>query len=185
MACIILGISASIAAYKAADLASALVKLGHEVHCVCTRRALEFVTPLVLQTLSRNPVLVDLEDEKHNWVPMHIELAKKADLLVVAPATANTIANFAHGLAPDALSCIYLATRAPLLVCPAMNTHMWQHARTRRNMQSLLELGAHMVEPQQSGVLACGDEGPGKLAELDQIISAITRMLTERDRQQA
>ena len=98
MACIILGVTGSIAAYKAADIASALVKYGHEVHCVCTAKALEFVTPLTLHTISRNPVFSSFEDEKTDWVPPHIQLAQRADLLLIAPATANTMANFAHGL---------------------------------------------------------------------------------------
>ena len=118
MACIILGVTGSIAAYKAADIASALVKHGHDVHCVCTAKALEFVTPLTLHTISRNPVFSSFDDEKGEWVPPHIQLAQNADLLVVVPATANTMANFAHGMAPDMLSSLYLACKAPVLICP-------------------------------------------------------------------
>ena len=133
MACIILGVTGSIAAYKAADIASALVKHGHEVHCVCTAKALEFVTPLTLHTISRNPVFSSFEDEKTDWVPPHIQLAQRADLLLIAPATANTMANFAHGFAPDMLSSLYLACQSPVLICPAMNVHMWEHAATQQN----------------------------------------------------
>lgn len=133
MACIILGVTGSIAAYKAADIASALVKYGHEVHCVCTAKALEFVTPLTLHTISRNPVFSSFEDEKTDWVPPHIQLAQRADLLLIAPATANTMANFAHGFAPDMLSSLYLACQSPVLICPAMNVHMWEHAATQQN----------------------------------------------------
>ena len=120
---IVLGISGSIAAYKAADLASQLVKQGHEVHVVMTRSATEFITPLTLQTLTRQPVLVSLEDEKQSWKPGHIDLADRADLLLVAPATANVIGNFANGLASDPLSSIYLALprTTPVLIAPAMN----------------------------------------------------------------
>jgi len=136
---IVLGISGSIAAYKAADLASQLVKLGHDVHVVMTRSATEFITPLTLQTLTRQPVLVSLEDEKQSWKPGHIELADRADLLLVAPATANIIGNFANGLAPDPLASIYLALprSTPVLIAPAMNGKMWLHPATQRNVQQL------------------------------------------------
>ena len=117
----------SIAAYKAADLVSRLTKSGHEVHVVMTKDAQEFITPLTLQTLSRQPVTTDLYDEKADWHPGHIELADNADLLVVAPATANTIAKFANGIADDTLGAIHLAALAPLLIAPAMNGKMWKH----------------------------------------------------------
>ena len=107
MSTIILGITGSIAAYKAASIASQLVKNGHEVHCVMTQSGTEFITPLTLQVISRNPVLVSLEDEKQSWKPGHIDLADRADLFLVAPASANTLGNFAQGLAPDPLSSIY------------------------------------------------------------------------------
>ena len=119
MKTIILGISGSIAAYKAAGIASQLVKNGHDVHCVMTQSATEFITTLTLQVISKNPVLVSLEDEKQAWKPGHIDLADRADLFLIAPATANTLGNFANGLAPDPLSSIYLATRAPVLIAPA------------------------------------------------------------------
>jgi len=137
MACIILGVTGSIAAYKAADIASALVKYGHEVHCVCTAKALEFVTPLTLHTISRNPVFSSFEDEKTDWVPPHIQLAQRADLLLVAPATANTMANFAHGFAPDMLSSLYLACQSPVLICPAMNVHAAKRGRSEAKEGSL------------------------------------------------
>lgn len=171
---IVLGISASIAAYKAADLASQLVKLGHQVHGVMTPSAVEFITPLTLQTLTRQPVLVSFEDEKHSWKPGHIELADGADLFVVAPASANTLANFANGLAPDLLSSIYLALprTTPVLLAPAMNGKMWLHPATQRNLARLTADGCAFVGPAEGG-LACGYEGIGRLAPVEEILSRI------------
>ncbi len=178
MACIILGVTGSIAAYKAADIASALVKQGHSVHCVCTQKALEFVTPLTLHTISRNPVFSSFEDEKGDWIPPHISLAQQADLLIVAPATANTIANFAHGLAPDMLSSLYLACRTPVLICPAMNGRMWTHAATRQNTELLKQRPDHYIlGPAQSGILACGEEGAGKLMPVESIVEKALSLL--------
>jgi phosphopantothenoylcysteine decarboxylase len=174
---IVLGITGSIAAYKAADLASQLVKLGHEVSVVMTRAATEFITPLTLQVLTRRPVLVSLEDEKQSWKPGHIELADNASLFVVAPASADAIGNFANGLAPDPLSAIYLALprATPVLIAPAMNGKMWQHPATRRNVARLMDDGCHFVEPAE-GLLACGYEGVGRLAPVEQILESIARI---------
>ena len=170
---IVLGISGSIAAYKAAELASQLVKQGHTVHAVMTRAATEFITPLTLQTLTRQPVLVSLEDEKHSWKPGHIELADQAGLLLVAPATANVIAEFANGLAPDPLTSIYLALprTTPVLIAPAMNGKMWDHPATRRNVARLKEDGCRFIGPAE-GSLACGYEGLGRLAAVEEIVAA-------------
>jgi phosphopantothenoylcysteine decarboxylase len=169
---IVLGISGSIAAYKAADLASQLAKLGHEVHVVMTRSAMEFITPLTLQTLTRQPVLVSLEDEKNSWKPGHIELADNADLFLVAPATANVIGNFANGLAPDPLASIYLALprTTPVLIAPAMNGKMWLHPATQRNVAQLKQDGCHFIDPAE-GDLACGYEGIGRLAPVEEILA--------------
>ncbi len=174
---IVLGISGSIAAYKAADLASQLVKQGHEVHVVMTRAATEFITPLTLQTLTRQPVLVTLEDEKQSWKPGHIELADNADLLLVAPASANVIGHFANGLAPDPLSSIYLALprTTPVLVAPAMNGKMWLHPATQRNVAQLTNDGCRFIGPAE-GDLACGYEGIGRLAPVEQILGGIAHM---------
>lgn len=171
---IILGITGSIAAYKAADLASQLVKQGHEVHAVMTRAATEFIAPLTLQTLTRNPVAVSLEDEKQSWKPGHIELADQADLLLVAPATANVLGEFAHGLAPDPLSSIYLALprATPVLIAPAMNGKMWLHPATQRNVAQLLQDGCRFVGPAEGG-LACGYDGIGRLAPVEEILEQI------------
>ena len=177
MKTIILGITGSIAAYKAAAIASQLVKNGHHVHCVMTQSAVEFITPLTLQVISQNPVLVSLEDEKQAWKPGHIDLADRADLLLVAPTSANTLGNFANGLAPDPLSSIYLATKAPVLIAPAMNGKMWQHTATQRNVSQLKEDGCHFIGPEEDGMLACGYSGPGRLMEESEIIDAAENLL--------
>lgn len=177
MSTIILGITGSIAAYKAAGLTSQLIKNGHDVHCVMTQSATEFITPLTLQVISRNPVLVSLEDEKQSWKPGHIDLADRADLFLVAPATANTLANFANGLAPDPLSSIYLATRAPALFAPAMNGKMWLHTATQRNVQQLISDGGQFIGPAEEGMLACGYTGPGRLIEEETIIAKAEEIL--------
>src|SRR5438094_7623078 len=136
---IVLGVTGSIAAYKAADLTSRLTKQGAGVNVVMTADALRFITPLVFKTLSRHPVVSDLYDEEEGWKPTHIRLADEADLLLVAPATANVIAKLANGLADDALTCIALALnpKAKLLVAPAMNGKMWSHPATQENVSSL------------------------------------------------
>jgi phosphopantothenoylcysteine decarboxylase/phosphopantothenoylcysteine decarboxylase/phosphopantothenate--cysteine ligase len=170
---IVLGITGSIAAYKAADLASQLVKAGHEVHAVMTRAATEFITPLTLQVLTRNPVLVTLEDEKQSWKPGHIELADRADLFLVAPASADVIGNFANGLAPDPLSSIYLALprTTAVVIAPAMNGKMWQHPAVQRNVARLQEDGCRFIGPAE-GDLACGYQGIGRMAPVEEILAA-------------
>lgn len=170
---IVLGITGSIAAYKAADLVSQLAKDGHQLHCVMTQAATEFITPLTLQVLSRNPVLVSLEDEKQSWKPGHIDLADRADLLLVAPLSADTLGNFANGLAPDPLSSIYLATQAQVLLAPAMNGKMWEHPATQRNVAQLKADGCRFLGPEESGMLACGYEGAGRLVPVEKIIDVI------------
>lgn len=175
---IVLGISGSIAAYKSADLASQLVKNGHEVHAVMTKSACEFITPLTIQTLTRNPVLISLEDEKNSWKPGHIELADTADLLVIAPASANTLALLANGLAPDPLTSIYLAlprdTKA--ILAPAMNGKMWLHPATCRNIAQLEGDGCMIIQP-ATGDLACGYQGIGRLADVADILAAIQSLI--------
>jgi len=178
MANIILGISGSIAAYKAADLTSKLIKRGHTVHCVMTSSATEFITTLTLQTLSRNPVLVSLQDEKDSWKPGHIALADSADLFLIAPATANTIGLMANGLAPDPLTSIYLATKAPVLIAPAMNGKMWEHPATQKNVTALKQDGCNFIGPEENGMLACGYEGAGRLWDVDGILESVTKLLT-------
>lgn len=175
---IILGVTGSIAAYKAADLTSQLVKLGHEVHVVMTADAQEFITPLTLQVISKNPVTTNLFDEKESWRPGHIQLADSADLFVVAPASANMIAQLAHGFSGDALTAIGLAIglRAPWLVAPAMNGHMWQNPLTQENVEKLKSIGAHFIGP-EDGMLACGYEGVGRLWPVEGIVEQIQQLL--------
>ena len=139
-----------------------------------TKAAVEFITPLTLQVLSRQPVLVSLQDEKDSWKPGHIDLADNADLFLVAPLSADTLGNFAHGLAPDPLSSIYLALprTTPVLLAPAMNGKMWQHPATTRNIAQLKEDGCQFIDP-ASGDLACGYQGVGRLAEVTDILEKI------------
>ncbi|MDO5472632.1 MAG: flavoprotein [Akkermansia sp.] len=179
MATVILGVCGSIAAYKAADVASRLVKMGHEVHCVCTPTALRFVSPLTLMTLSRNPVISSFDDETGSWVPVHIDLAQRASVLAIVAATANTMACMAHGLAPNALTSLYLANRAPVLIFPAMNGNMWNHPATQKNASVLLGREKHrIVGPDDAGMLACGAEGQGRLVPVERIVDEILRELS-------
>src|SRR5215813_5059263 len=161
---IVLGVTGSIAAYKAADLTSQLTKQGCDVHVIMTSDALRFITPLAFKTLSRHPVVTDLYDEEEGWRPTHIKLADETALLLVAPATANTVAKLALGIADDALSCVALAlnVRARLLLAPAMNGKMWLHPATQQNVASLKTLGAEVIGPEE-GMLSCGYEGVGRL----------------------
>jgi phosphopantothenoylcysteine decarboxylase / phosphopantothenate---cysteine ligase len=174
---IVLGVTGGIATYKAAALCSRLSQSGAEVHVIMTRSAVQFVAPLTFQTLSRNPVSVDTFEENNAAVVNHIDLADKADLVVIAPATANMIAKLAHGIADDMLSTTLLATEAPVLVAPAMNVHMYAHAATQDNMETLRKRGVSFVEP-GIGQLACGYVGKGRLAEPEQIYEEIVRKLS-------
>lgn len=176
---IVLGVTGSIAAYKAADLTSGLVKAGAEVFVVMTREATEFITPMTLQVLSRHPVAVSLWDEGRGWQPGHIELADKADLMVIAPITAHTLSCLAHGLAPDLLTSLYLATVAPVVLAPAMNGKMLAHPATVANLEILKQRGHRIVEPAE-GMLACGYEGKGKLADVAEIARQIDFVLAEK-----
>jgi phosphopantothenoylcysteine decarboxylase len=166
--CVVLGVTGSIAAYKSAELTSLLVKQGHAVFVVMTQDAAEFITPLTLQTLSKNPVTTSFYDEKENWRPGHIDLADRANLLLIAPATANVIAELAQGLAGHPLAAIALATRAPILIAPAMNGKMWEHAATQQNVATLKSRGVDFIGPEE-GMLACGYEGVGRLWKVDDI----------------
>jgi len=175
---IVLGVTGSIAAHKAADLASLLTKAKYDVRVVMTADAQRFITPLPFKTLTRNPVVTNLYDEDEGWKPMHIELADAADLLVVAPATANVIAKLAHGIADDALACIALALnpKARLLIAPAMNGKMWQHAATQANVKILKARGAEFIGPDE-GMLSCGYEGVGRLWPVEKITERILKLL--------
>ena len=169
---ILLGVTGSIAAFKAADITSRLSEAGADVFPIMTAGACSFIQPLTLQTLSRNPVASDIWKEGERWQPGHIDLADRADLLLVAPASAHCIAQFAHGLAPDLLTSIHLATAAPVMIAPAMNGKMLTHPATQSNIQTLQARGCHFIEP-QSGMLACGYEGEGKLAQVETIVDSV------------
>ena len=177
---VVLGITGSIAAYKSAELASLLYKQGHDVFVVMTRDATEFITPLTLQTLSKNPVMTSFYDEKENWRPGHIQLADRANLILIAPATAHIIAELAHGLAPHPLAAIALATRAPILIAPAMNGKMWEHAATQENVATLKTRGVEFIGPEE-GMLACGYEGAGRLWKVDEIAFRAEFLLAQQD----
>jgi len=172
---IALGVSGSIAAYKAADLTSELRKSGADVHVVMTESATKFISALTLSTLSRNPVLTSFWDEE-GWQPGHIELADKIDLLLVAPATASQVGNYANGLAPDLLGAIYLATKAPTILAPAMNGKMYEHDAVQMNLKTLRGRGVEIIEP-VVGELACGYEGIGKLASIIRILDKVENLL--------
>jgi phosphopantothenoylcysteine decarboxylase len=176
---IIVGVTGSIAAYKAADLVSKLVKGNHDVFVAMTNGAQEFVAPLTFQTLSRNPVMTCVFGEKEGWRPGHIDLADRADLLLIAPATANIIAELAHGLAANPITEIALATPAPLLVAPAMNGKMWLHPATQANVETLKSRGVHFIGPEK-GLLACGYEGLGRLWNVDDIVERAEKILAAR-----
>jgi phosphopantothenoylcysteine decarboxylase len=176
---VLLGITGSIAAYKAAELASLLTKSGCDVTAVMTPGAQEFITPLTLQVLTQNPVVTGLHDEKQSWRPGHIQLADSADLVLIAPATANILAKLAGGFADDALSAICLATRAPILHAPAMNGKMWSHPATVRNVALLATWGHHFIGP-DDGLLACGYEGTGRLWPVEGIAEAALAILKKR-----
>src|SRR5690349_10342008 len=175
---IVLGVTGSIAAYKAAELTSQLTKQNCSVHVVMTADALRFITPLAFKTLSRNPVVTDLYDEEEGWKPTHIKLADEAELLLIAPATANTIAKLAHGLADDALTCIALALnpQAKILIAPAMNGKMWLHPATQQNVATLKGRGVEFIGPEE-GLLSCGYEGLGRLWPVEKVAQRALELL--------
>ena len=169
---IVLGIGGGIAAYKTPALIRQLVKRGYAVTPVLTESAKQFVTPTTLASVSGQRVRDDLWDAEAEQAMGHIELARWADVVLIAPATANLIANFAHGLAPDLLRTLYLATRAPILVAPAMNQQMWLHSATQTNVRKLMADGVRVLGP-DSGSQACGDDGPGRMLEPDELAATV------------
>jgi len=175
---IILGVTGSIAAHKAVDLASLLTRQEFAVRVVMTADAQKFVTALPFKTLSRHPVVTDLYDEEEGWQPAHIRLADEADLLLIAPATAQVMARLAHGLADDALTCIALAlnSKARVLIAPAMNGNMWRHAATQANAATLKSRGAEFIGPDE-GLLSCGYEGVGRLWPVEKIAERAAQLL--------
>lgn len=173
---VVLGVTGGIAAYKACELCSRLRKSGADVYVVMTKNACEFVSPLTFETLSNHPVATDTFKRPETWEVEHVALAKRADLFVIAPATANIMAKMAHGIADDMLSTTVLATRAPVLIAPAMNTGMWENAATQDNVKTLERRGMHFVGP-EGGYLACGDTGAGRMSEPTAIFQKIEELL--------
>jgi phosphopantothenoylcysteine synthetase/decarboxylase len=169
---IVLGVTGSIAAYRAADLASTLAKEGVELDVVLTDEALRFITALTFSALTRREVYTRDNDGMRDGQPAHISLADRADLVVVAPATAHLIAQFAHGLAPDLLTSLLLATPAPVVIAPAMNGKMWHHPATQDNVNLLRKRGVGFIGP-EAGLLACGYEGLGRLWPVPEIAREI------------
>lgn len=178
MAKITLAVSGSISAYKAADLTSQLTKVGHEVTVIMTKAATAFITPLTLQALSKKLVHTDIMLEENPASIKHIDVAKETELFLVAPASANTIAKLAHGLADDMLSAVALAIPAgvPKLIAPAMNTNMYLNLATQDNLEKLARYGYQEIKPREA-LLACGDFGTGALAELDVILERVKEIL--------
>lgn len=179
MKTVVIGVTGSIAAHKAIDLTSQLTKKGCDVHVVMTSDALHFLTPLAFKTLSRHPVVTDLYDDEAGWKPTHITLADEADLLIIAPATANKIAKLALGIADDALTCLALALnpKAKILIAPAMNGKMWLHPATQANVDLLKKRGAEFIGPSE-GMLSCGYEGIGRLWDVEKIAFRALDMLS-------
>ena len=176
---VVLGVTGSIAAYKACDIVSRLRKQGVDVHVILTRAGAEIITPLALETMSANPVVVDMFHRENPWEVEHISLAKRADVFLVAPATANFLGKAAHGIADDMLTTTILATRAQVLVAPAMNVNMYENPVVQENIALLKKRGWHFIEP-DAGLLACGDVGKGRLAEPEAIVAAAMELLYPR-----
>jgi phosphopantothenoylcysteine decarboxylase/phosphopantothenate--cysteine ligase len=177
---VVLGVSGGIACYKAVELVRLLVKAGFKVHVIMTRGAMEFVTPLTFQTLSAQPVATEIFNLTQESEIGHINLADAADLFVVAPATANVIGKIANGIADDLLTTVVMATQAPVLVAPAMNVHMYGNPILQENLRKLRHVGYSVLEP-DSGYLACGYEGKGRLPDPEQIVEEIERLLKKKD----
>ncbi|MEG2787870.1 MAG: bifunctional phosphopantothenoylcysteine decarboxylase/phosphopantothenate--cysteine ligase CoaBC [Romboutsia sp.] len=176
---VVIGVSGGIAAYKILDVVSRLKKLGVNIHVIMTKSATEFVTPLSFQSLSQNYVVCDMFEEPKTWEVEHISLAKAADVFLIAPATANIIGKMATGIADDMLTTTVMATKAKVLLAPAMNTNMYENPIVQKNISILRELGYQFIEP-ESGRLACGDIGKGKLATPEDIVNQVLGLLTKK-----
>ena len=175
---VVIGVSGGIAVYKTLDVVSRLRKLGVNVNVIMTKSATEFVTPLSFQSLSQNYVVCDMFEDPKTWDVEHISLAKRADVFLIAPATANVIGKIANGIADDMLTTTVMATKAKVLIAPAMNTNMYENPRVQRTINPLKELGYNFVEP-ESGRLACGDTGKGKLASPETIVDEVVKLLSK------
>ena len=177
---VVLGVTGSIAAFRAADLASAMVKEDWEVHAVLTADGARFLPALTLAALTHRPVHTSLWEEGEGGRMSHLDLAQKADVIVVAPASADFLARTAHGMAGDVLGAVLLATRAPVVIAPAMNTNMWTHPATQENVKLLSSRGVIWAGPAE-GRLACGAEGPGRLAPTEEILKQ-TKVALKKER---
>ncbi len=180
MSCVVLGVTGGIAAYKSAEIASQLKKQGHDVYVIMTKHATEFIAPLTFETLTNHPVVVDMFTRETPWEVEHIALAKRADVFLVAPASANFLGKYANGIADDMLTTTVLATKAPVVLAPAMNTNMWSNAIVQKNVEALKSFGVSMVGP-GSGYLACGDLGQGRMSEPEEIVEAVHDALAQKD----
>jgi phosphopantothenoylcysteine decarboxylase/phosphopantothenate--cysteine ligase len=176
---VLLGISSSIAAFKSIDILRYLLKEGVEVQCIMTRNSVNLISPLTLEILSGKKVIIDLFEKGERSEIVHIEITKGADLLLVAPATANIIAKFANGIADDALSTIFLASRSPVLIAPAMHTQMYLHPVTQKNIEKLKSIGVEFIGPYE-GELASGERGIGRMAEPEEIVEKAVRMIMKK-----
>ncbi len=177
---IVIGVTGGIAVYKVVDVVSRLKKLGAEITVIMTKHATEFVTPLTFRSLSLNYVVVDMFEEPKTWNVEHISIAQRADLFLMAPATANIMGKMVSGIADDMVSTVVMATKAPVFIAPAMNTGMYTNPVVQRNMKDLKSLGYHFIDP-DSGRLACGDIGVGKLASPERIVETISNFLVKKD----
>jgi len=175
---IVLGVTGSVAAFKAAEITSILTKKGHDVHVILTKAATEFITPLTFQSLTKKKVYVDMFEEIAYEDIRHISLAQRADVFVIAPASANIIGKIASGIADDMLSTVVSATKAPVLICPAMNTAMYENPIVQTNIKKLQYHNYKFVEPKES-LLACGDFGKGALADVNIIVNAINLLIED------
>ena len=178
---VVIGVSGGIAVYKACDIVSRLKKLNANVHVIMTNNATEFVTPLTFQSLSQNYVVNDMFEEPKTWDVEHISLAKKADVFLIAPATANVIGKIANGICDDMLTTTVMATTGKVLIAPAMNSNMYRNPILQRNITILKELGYNFVNP-ESGRLACGDVGEGKLAQPEVIVNEVVNLLIDKEK---
>lgn len=175
---VVIGVTGSIAAYRAADLCSAFRKEGVECRVVMTHCATKFITPLTMATMTQHPVITDANVGDFADRPEHLALGDVADLFLVAPATANIIAKMAHGIADDIVSTTYISVTCPVLVAPAMNTRMWEHVTVQENIATLTKRGVKVLQP-DDGFLACGDYGKGRLADPDVILDAARAILAD------
>ena len=180
--CVVLGVTGSIAAFRAADLASAMAQKGWDVHAVLTADGERFLPALTLAALTHRSVHTSLWEEGKEGRMGHLDLAREADVVVVAPASADCIAKTAHGLAGDVLGAVLLATEAPVIMVPAMNTNMWKHAATQANVKLLGQRGVEWVGPAE-GRLACGAEGPGRMAPVVEIVAALEKIVGKKSGQ--